>query len=64
MKSLKNKTIKSVKLKGHDPRCDSKNILVLEMTDGSLFEIEGGYGGYTGKSCDEYIETIKVNQLK
>jgi hypothetical protein len=32
------------------------------MTDGSTFYIEGGYGGYTGKSCDEYIETINVRK--
>lgn len=64
MKNLKGKTIKSVKIIGHDPACDSQNVLVLTMTDGSVFHIIGGYGGYTGESCDEYIETIEVKKLR
>ncbi len=64
MKELIGKTIEKVKIKGHQQDCDSKNVLVLEMTDGSMFEITGGYGGYTGHSCDEYIETIEVDPLE
>lgn len=56
------KTIKRAYLKGHSENCDSINVLVIEMNDGSIFEIEGGYGGYTGKSCDEYIETIDIRE--
>ena len=40
--------------------CDGKNLLILKMESGKTFYIEGGYGDYTGKSCDEYFEWIKV----
>ena len=58
------KTIEGVEIKGHSKGCDSENVLKLTMTDGSIFEITGGYGGYTGKSCDEYIEIIAVDEIK
>ena len=60
MKDLIGKTIKSAVIKKHQESCDSENVLVMEMTDGTLFEVIGGYGEYTGNSCDEYIETIEV----
>lgn len=41
--------------------CDGKNLLILEMESGKTFYIEGGYGGYTGNSCDEYVELISVS---
>lgn len=63
MKELIGKKIKSAVIIGHSLGCDSENVLVLKMTDGSIFHITGGYGGYTGKSCDEYIETIAVEQV-
>ena len=63
-KELEGKQIKSATLKGHKEDCDSINVLILEMTDGSIFEIEGGYGRYTGASCEEYIETVKVSRKK
>jgi len=63
MRELIGKTIKSAKIIGHSKGCDSKNVLVLNMTDGSKFHIEGGYGGYTGNSCDEYIECIGVKKI-
>lgn len=52
--------MKSVALMKHDENCDSVNVLRLVMSDGSVFDIIGGYGGYTGKSCDEYVEIITV----
>lgn len=61
--TLKGKRIKSVSIKGHQTDCDSKNVLVLTMSDDSTYEIEGGYGGYTGRSCDEYIETIEIRRV-
>lgn len=64
MDKLIGKTIKSAKIIGHSTGCDSKNVLLLDMTDGTQFQVIGGYGGYTGKSCDEYIETIKVEENK
>lgn len=62
-KELIGKTIKEVELKGHAIGCDSINVLVLTMETGETFEITGGYGGFTGKSCDEYIETIGVEKV-
>jgi len=59
-KQLIGKIIKSAKIVGHSKGCDSENVLILVMTDGTRFEITGGYGGYTGNSCDEYVETIEV----
>ena len=37
---------------------DISGIEIVES--GKTFYIEGGYGGYTGKSCDEYYEKIEV----
>ena len=53
--------IKSAKIVCHQKKgCDGKNLLVLKMDSGKTFYIEGGYGGYTGDSCDEYYEKIEV----
>ena len=52
-------TISSAKVVGHQDDCDGVNVLVIE-TDKGTFEVIGGYGGYTGKSCDEYYENIVV----
>lgn len=54
--------ILKAKIVKHDPNCDSKNVLVLTTNKG-VFEIEGTYGGYTGKSCDEYIEVINLSKI-
>ena len=55
-------TIKSAKIVCHKKSgCDGENLLILEMESGKTFYIEGGYGGYTGKSCDEYYEWVKVS---
>jgi len=60
-KKLIGETIKSAKIVCHREKdCDSKNLLVLEMESGKTFYIEGGYGGYTGRSCGEYYEVIDV----
>ena len=56
------KTIKKAEITGHSKGCDGENLLILEMTDGEKVYIEGGYGGYTGSSCDEYFEWIKVKK--
>lgn len=63
-KQLIGKTIKAIEVVGHSKGCDSENVLVLTMTDGSEFKVIGGYGGYTGLSCDEYVETIEVERTK
>lgn len=45
----------------HDDSCDSANVLRLTLDDGSVVDITGGYGGYTGDSCDEYVEVISID---
>lgn len=62
LKELVGKTIKSVEITGHSLGCDSKNVLVLTTEDGQVFNVVGGYCGYTGDSCDEYVEFIKVRK--
>ena len=59
---LVGKTIASALVQSHDPSCDAENTLVLTMTDGSVIDVVGGYGGYTGRSCDEYKELIHVQE--
>ena len=51
----------SARIKPHDPNCDGQNVLHI-TTDKGTFEIEGGYAGYTGGSCDEYPETIEIRK--
>lgn len=56
-------TIKSAKIVCHmKTGCDGDNLLILEMESGKTFYIEGQYGSYTGKSCDEYYEFIEVKE--
>ena len=43
---------------------DDKPILELEMSDGSKFIILACYGGYTGKSEDEYPAFITMKETK
>jgi len=62
-KYLKGETIKSARLVKHSKDCDSVNVLRLTMKSGKVFEIEGSYGGYTGKSCDEYIEVLEIREV-
>lgn len=42
---------------------DDEPILRLTMSDGSIFEIEASYGGYSGNSLDEYPAFISVKDL-
>jgi len=54
-------TIKNAKIVCHLKKgCDGENLLILKMESGKTFYIEGGYGGHTGESCDEYYERIEV----
>lgn len=57
---LVGKTIASARVEPHMAECDAENVLVLTMTDGSVWDVVGGYGGYTGNSCDEYFEHVRV----
>lgn len=41
---------------------DDKGWLKLEFTDGEQCLIIAGYGGYTGKSFDEYGTTISIEK--
>ena len=47
----------------HTDACDSANVLRLTLDDGSVVAIEGNYGGYTGHSCDEYVECISIDEV-
>lgn len=62
IKKLIGEKIKSARIVCHLKRdCDGKNLLILTMESGKIFYIRGGYGGYTGNSCDEYYEYINVS---
>ena len=62
VQELIGKTVLTAYVVSHKPDCDASNLLVLQMSDGSVFEIEGGYGGYSGDSCDEFIELISIRR--
>jgi hypothetical protein len=47
----------------HNDACDGANRLRLTLSDGSLVDIDGGYGRYTGHSCDEYVELISIDKV-
>ena len=47
----------------HDDDCDGTNVLRLTLDDGTVVDITGSYGGYTGRSCDEYVELISVDRV-
>jgi hypothetical protein len=59
---LKGKTIVSAFIKKEEGKeeYDDTNILQLETADGSIFEVKGDYGGYTGNSQDEYPALISI----
>ena len=61
--ALVGKTISAAVVLPHNPECDGENILRLTFTDGTSVDVEGGYGGYTAWSCDEYFEWIRVGSL-
>lgn len=63
IKKLIGEKIKSARILCHlKEGCDGKNLLILKMESGKTFYIQGGYGGYTGKSCDEYYEYISISE--
>jgi len=47
----------------HDDSCDGVNVIRLTLDDGRVVDITGGYGGYTGDSCDEYVELISIDEV-
>ena len=53
------KTIKSARIERFSSEYDDK-LLILEMTDGSVFRIVPEYGSYTGNSIDEYPSYIEI----
>jgi hypothetical protein len=62
LKDLIGEQIKSAKIVCHLKKgCDGDNLLILKMESGKTFYIEGGYGDYSGNSCDEYYEWVKVD---
>ena len=54
---LSGKTIANAMQMKH-PSCDDSGWLRLAFTDGSAFDIEACYGGYSGESVDEYPTLI------
>jgi hypothetical protein len=64
MESLVGLTIQNAEVVPHSEHCDSVNVLRLTMTNGAVYEITGGYGGYTSRSCDEYVEVISVEKVQ
>lgn len=62
LRDLVGETIVESEIRCHrDKGCDGENLLVLTMESGKKYFIEGGYGGYTGNSCDEYYEKVTVD---
>ena len=47
----------------HMDECDGSNVLRLTLDNGVVVDITGGYGGYSGHSCDEYVELISVDEV-
>jgi hypothetical protein len=60
---LVDRAVVHVKAVPHDDDCDSPNVLRLTLDDGSVIDITGGYGGYSGASCDEYVELISIDKV-
>lgn len=60
---LVDRTVVHVVAVPHDDGCDGANVLRLTLDDGSVVDITGGYGGYTGNSCDEYVELISIDRV-
>lgn len=60
---LVDRTVVHVQAVAHDPNSDCTNVVRLTLDDGSVVDITGGYGGYSGRSCDEYVELISVDRV-
>lgn len=58
-KKLIGKTIVNVERKGIEGYDDTP-FIILSFSDGATACFEGNYGGYTGRSEDEYIRFIKL----
>ena len=58
---LEGKTITRARLMG-TVGYDDRHILKLEFTEGKPLYLTGGYGGYTGKSMDEYVQLIGLSE--
>jgi hypothetical protein len=55
-------TIVHAQVVPHTEGCDSANVLRLTLDNGKVIDIEGSYGGYTGESCDEYVERLSIEE--
>jgi hypothetical protein len=62
-KHLEGKTILEVKRAKYQ-KYDDEPFLILYMSDGSIFRLEGNYGGYTGSSEDEYYRYISIENIQ
>lgn len=61
---LRGRTIERVEMRNHyGGTCDCENVLILFFTDGTACQIEGGYTGYTGHSCDEYQQAVEPSLI-
>ena len=60
---LADRTVVHVVAVPHSDECDGTNVLRLTLDDGSIIDITAGYGGYTGRSCDEYVEVISIDRV-
>jgi hypothetical protein len=60
---LVDKTIVHAQVMPHGDGCDCLPRLRLTLSDGTVVDIEGGYGGYTGHSCDEYPMLVSVARM-
>jgi adenylate cyclase len=61
---LVGKKIQSALVTYHNEECDGENVLRLVFTDNTTIDIVGDYGGYSGRSCDEYVEFIGLSELR
>jgi hypothetical protein len=64
IKELIGKTIKSAEIKKIKEEYDDTPYLDIEFTDGSKIRIIAEYGGYTGKSEDEYPRFINIKEIE
>lgn len=59
---LVGRTIVDAAITPHMDECDGVNVLRLALSDGTNVSVTGSYGGYTGHSCDEYIEFVSITR--
>ena len=63
LKTLKGKTIKNIWKEKISDEFDDEPYLFIEFNDGTKIKIISTYGGYTGKSEDEYQRFILVRNI-